>query len=141
EDAINNSNLTQPEKELKRKELFQDVVNNGNEAIVNDYIREQNLATEKDFYKYQHLQKVLGDAIVKRSSDGKVLKQIVTEDFDPADIKKVIEDYPELKQYFYVQSRDNGKQRIVINQQSKFGNYDDKSINTFFGELRKSTSK
>ncbi len=121
EARIDGMDISQGSKEKLRKGLWQEVHDQGNVDIVNEYIKEENINSAEQYNKARNLEDVLNGA-TQRTFDktNQVSFEINPES---GDIKKAIEDYPELfKDVSPVKYRKGTVYNIPRNKAKTFAN-------------------
>lgn len=130
DEAINNLDLDQGAKEKLRKNLYQEVVNNGNKSIINSYIDEENKKNEEKYKSARNLENVLENAEVNRFKKTKSVSFNI-ENKDPKMVEKAMKDYPELFKNAMVQDKGKKGKSIYIPQ------YNSKDFSNKLLELNK----
>lgn len=99
-------------KEKLRRNLYQEMVDNGNTDIINEHIKKENNDNLNEWNKARNLELVL-DGATKSQFERTNAISIITDDDSKGDIQKAIKDYPEL--FKHHQMTDKGK-RLYISQ-------------------------
>lgn len=118
--ALNdNQYISDDQREVKRGELFQEVVDAGNTELINEYLKSENEANKQKFEALQNLEKVFQGAEAKgreslnKSGGYDVTHNEIQTQWGSGDAKKMLEDFPELNQFFNLESKGD-KTRMVI---------------------------
>ena len=99
--AIDALNIEQGPKENLRKKLYQDIANEGNIDIVNEYIQTTNDEKASEFAEFENLKKVLNGSKVeyhdpKRKGGSRGVKRVVIGESNGADLERAFKSYPDL---------------------------------------------
>ena len=121
EAQIERMDISQGSKEKLRKNLWQEVYDQGNVDIINEYIKQENVDSTNEYNKARNLEKVLEGTEVHLNNKTKSLSFTTDADAE-GDLKQAVEDYPNLfKGHTMVDDRnffnyDTGKEKIYLSQ-------------------------